>query len=749
MEGNKVSPVVFPEREQRYCPEGLAEDLTEGSEGSEGSGLDGSEMGDAPDIGRAGANLSRNTPKKRGVRSTKVYRHPTYPSEFKLRIVKLRLEEGHEVRQICEQSGISRNALFLWVKAYRAHGEAGLFPASPGGRSGREQRPAAVKDRIVALKLAEPSAGVKRISQVLRRWFHLPASPETVRRTLHANGLLISKPVPAPRAPPKPRFFERTTPNQLWQTDIFTFRLGGKNAYLIGYIDDYSRYLVSLGLYRSQTAEHVLETYRRAVGEYGVPREMLTDNGRQYTTWRGTTKFEQELKKDKVHHIRSRPHHPMTLGKIERFWKNIHGEFLCRAQFDSFEQAQERVRAWLKYYNHKRPHQGIGGLCPADRFFEIRNELRQVIERGMEENLLETALRGKPQRPFYMVGRLDGQSVTLQAHKGKLTMTVDDEQTQRQEELVYDLENGKVQHENDGNQGTQNLAAPVHGGGEMPVGTGVVDGAQFGGGTVQAVGRDLEPAQPVAGTGDGRDAVGVGAEIAGAEREHPAQRPVAGPPGAAGGPGGSGRDQAPRPGSDIPEAPEILRAVAADPVTASNPGSGCGVHPRETMTPPSTPVTPAELPLSPELVERVLRLLLAGGLPAGYGKTTVAAPPHSENVAPTAVTGEVHGHRRHESGSAPGDGSPDPVPDATVARGAQRQDHGSPGGAAPRGLAQDLERVAGTGNTSPVPGTLRPAHGPAGSAPGSGERRDAPGIATPGTPHPPPGGNLATPRGFA
>ena len=174
MEENKVSPMEFPEREQRYSPKGLAEDLPEGLEGSEGSGLDGIGMRDAPDIGRAGANRSCDTPKKRGTRSMNVHRHPVYPSEFKLRIVKLRLEEGHEVRQICEQSGISQSALFHWVNAYRAHGEAGLLPASSAGRSGREQCPAAVKDRIVALKQAEPSAGVKRISQVLRRWFHLP-----------------------------------------------------------------------------------------------------------------------------------------------------------------------------------------------------------------------------------------------------------------------------------------------------------------------------------------------------------------------------------------------------------------------------------------------------------------------------------------------------------------------------------------------------------------------------------------------
>ena len=194
--------------------------------------------------------------------------------------------------------------------------------------------------------------------------------------------------------PPKPRFFERARPNQMWQSDIMTFRLAGRNAYLIGFMDDYSRYIIALGLHRSQTAEHVLETYRRAVAEYGVPKEMLTDNGRQYTNWRGKTRFEREMQKDRVKHIRSRPHHPMTLGKIERFWKSILGEFLQRAQFDSFEQAVERCAFWIKYYNHKRPHQGIGGLCPADRFFEIAHDLKKTLQRGVEENVLELPSEG-------------------------------------------------------------------------------------------------------------------------------------------------------------------------------------------------------------------------------------------------------------------------------------------------------------------------------------------------------------------
>lgn len=228
-----------------------------------------------------------------------------------------------------------------------------------------------------------------------------------------------------------------------------TFRLGGRNAYLIGYLDDYSRYITALGLYRSQTAEHVIETYRRGISEYGVPKEMLTDNGRQYTNWRGTTRFEKELKKERVKHIKSRPHHPMTLGKIERFWQTIQQEFLQRAQFTSFENAVKRTAFWVKYYNYKRPHQGIGGLCPADRFFEIQHALKTTLEKGVEENALELALRGKPCDPFYMVGRMGDQSVIIRAEKGKIKMLVDDQDSTHEKELVYDARKDDINHEKD------------------------------------------------------------------------------------------------------------------------------------------------------------------------------------------------------------------------------------------------------------------------------------------------------------
>ena len=359
-----------------------------------------------------------------------------YGADFKLQVVKKFLEESVPIEVIRQECGISINSVRRWVRAYRSEGEAGLAKSRNGNGRGL---PTPVKQKIVELKEANPLFGIKRISQLLKRAFFLTASPETVRKTLHSESLMTAPPKKRQRNITRPRFFERSTPNQLWQTDIFTFRLGGRYAFLIGYIDDYSRYITGLELFRSQTAQNVIEVYRRAASEYNPPKEMLTDNGRQYTSWRGNSRFELELKKDKIHHIKSRPHHPMTLGKIERFWKTIFLEFLSRAQFGSFEDAVERIRQWVKYYNHRRPHQGIGGLCPADRYFEIQSELRKTIEQGIQDNLLEMALRDKPRLPFYMVGRMEGQSVVLRAEKGRLRLSVEAENDDITQEVVYNL----------------------------------------------------------------------------------------------------------------------------------------------------------------------------------------------------------------------------------------------------------------------------------------------------------------------
>jgi transposase InsO family protein len=474
----------------------------------------------------------------RSVRDTRNrLRTRRYTFDEKLKAVRLHVQEGFAQTLVSQETGVSISSLADWVRAYREQGEAGLRRKS-SPQQGR-RLPSAVAEKILELKRQHRWYGVKKIADALRRWFFLEASPETVRKTLHAAHLM-DPPAKARRNLTRPRFFERATPNQMWQSDLFTFRLGGKYAYAVAFMDDYSRYVVGFGLYRSPTAEAVIETYRIAVGEYSPPKEMLTDRGRQYTSWRGKSRFAAELTKDRVAHLVSRPQHPMTLGKVERFWATLWQEFLVRAQFDSFESARERLRLWVKYYNHRRPHQGIGGLCPADRYFEIQNELKKTVQHGIQENLLELALRGQPKAPFYLVGRMDGQSVVLKAEKGKLKLSVNEQ------ELTYDLEKGSDRAEDE----TQTAEAGERagdGGGESAGGAGDLDGAGEAGGSDAGDERELRDAPAVAGTGDGGDAPGAGkpgepggwrgvvAALAGALAEAPAN----GRPGKADGPAGA------------------------------------------------------------------------------------------------------------------------------------------------------------------------------------------------------------------
>jgi transposase InsO family protein len=407
-----------------------------------------------------------------------------------------------------------------WVTRYRQFGEEGLKDLKTGPAQPR--LPAPVRDKIIGIKTEQPTFGIKRISQLLRRMFFLKASPETVRQKLRQAQLMAPTPPPRKRNLTRPRFFERATPNQMWQSDIFTFRLGGRYAYVIAFLDDYSRYVVGADLFRSPTAQATIEVYRVAMGEYQPPKEMLTDNGRQYTTWRGTSRFEAELKKDRVIHIKSRPQHPMTLGKIERFWATIWQEFLTRAQFDSFEQARERIKLWIKYYNHKRPHQGIEGLCPADRFFEIQSQLRQTIDAGIQENILEMALRGQPKAPFYMVGRMEGQSVVLRAEKGKLKLELSDPQNNQSsgaapiKELVYELNKNFSDATEPKNENRKEETHPhlpqLHRGGQSPGGAGCVDRTLQTGGSLPADEHQMAHLPVLAEPGDGGNAPGAGSQ---------------------------------------------------------------------------------------------------------------------------------------------------------------------------------------------------------------------------------------------
>jgi len=345
-----------------------------------------------------------------GVQAKPNKKRKIFPAEVKLLAVEA-LELGLEVDEVSEIIGAGNSTIVKWRKLYYEGGEKALIRQAvyPGTRKicGTLER------RIKQMRLENPEAGVRRIRDELKRDQNIMVSAETVRRVVNEAGI-GNPPVQSKRRPPAVRRFEKEIPNALWQIDIFTFNLKRMyQVYLVGIIDDHSRYIVGHGLFRQQTAEAVLEVVKGAIGQWGAPREILSDNGRQFAAWRGKTQFQKVLKRQGIGHVRSAPHHPMTLGKIERFWKTIWTEFLDDSVFASFADARQRLDHWIGYYNHQRPHQGIGGASPADRFYGVADDVEEATRQGCSENALQLALGQETRPPLYLLGKLGNTDVRV------------------------------------------------------------------------------------------------------------------------------------------------------------------------------------------------------------------------------------------------------------------------------------------------------------------------------------------------
>jgi transposase InsO family protein len=333
-----------------------------------------------------------------------------FSPEVKLLAVKA-LEAGLTPAEVSEIVGAGNSSVTAWARAFRDGGVESLVRKSTSATTRRICEK--LERRIEQERRENPQSGVRRIRDELKRHEGLGVSAETVRRVVNDAGL-GNPPVEAGRKPAGLRRFEKELPNALWQIDIFTFQLKRLYpVYLVGIIDDHSRYIVGHGLFRQQTAEAVLEVVKGAVGQWGAPREILSDNGRQFAAWRGETRFQKVLKRQGIGHVRSAPQHPMTLGKIERFWKTIWKEFLEEAVFASFADASQRLAYWIAYYNHQRPHQGIGGGCPADRFYGLAEDIEEATRQGCKDNALRLALGQETKPPLYLLGKLGSTDVRV------------------------------------------------------------------------------------------------------------------------------------------------------------------------------------------------------------------------------------------------------------------------------------------------------------------------------------------------
>lgn len=321
---------------------------------------------------------------------------------------------------------VSKHTLYDWKKRFEAEGPSGLMDRPKGGPR-KMKLPELTRRTILMLKETHPEWGCQRISDMLLRGPALPASPQSVAKVLHEAGYVLSEEPTKPH-PDKVRSFERARPNQMWQTDLFTFVLKRQNrrVYLVAFMDDHSRFIVSYGLHASQSTALVLECLRAGIANYGVPQEILTDNGTQYVTWRGKSAFTRELEKRGIRQVVASPRRPQTLGKVERYWGTLWRECIEAAVFLDLGDAQKRIGLFIDYYNFQRPHQGLEGLVPADRFFGAAPEVLRTLKDRVAANALELAKNGTPKKPFYMAGNVGGKGFSVHAEGERVILTRED-----------------------------------------------------------------------------------------------------------------------------------------------------------------------------------------------------------------------------------------------------------------------------------------------------------------------------------
>ncbi len=161
---------------------------------------------------------------------------------------------------------------------------------------------------------------------------------------------------------------------QLWQMDVMSGVLvdDGTDLKVVTGIDDHSRFCVAAGLVARATSRAVCEVFKASMLRFGVPDEVLTDNGKAFTGRFGTHKaevlFDRMCRENGISHRLTAPRSPTTTGKIERFHQSVRKEFLADNTFASLHAAQQALGAWVDDYNNNRPHQALEMAVPAQRF---------------------------------------------------------------------------------------------------------------------------------------------------------------------------------------------------------------------------------------------------------------------------------------------------------------------------------------------------------------------------------------------
>jgi transposase InsO family protein len=280
---------------------------------------------------------------------------------------------GVPVTEVAARYEVSRQSVHAWIRRYAEGGLGGLIdrPRRPG--SCPHQVSAEVEAVACELRRDHPRWGPLRLVHELARAAVAPVpSRMSVYRVLVRHGLIS----PQPRKRPKESYrrWEREAPMALWQIDIVggAFLAGGTEAKIVTGVDDHSRYCVICQVVARPTGRAVCLAFAAALARFGVPAEVLTDNGKQFTDRfgkGGEVLFDRICRDNGIIHRLTAPRHPTTTGKVERFHGSLRRELLNdNAPFADLAAAQAAVDTWAGQYNTTRPHQSLDMASPAERF---------------------------------------------------------------------------------------------------------------------------------------------------------------------------------------------------------------------------------------------------------------------------------------------------------------------------------------------------------------------------------------------
>jgi transposase InsO family protein len=285
--------------------------------------------------------------------------------------------EGRGVREVARSHGVSKSWVSVQLARYREGGYEALAPRSRRAHTRPNRTPAELEDEIVLLRkhLVDEGfdAGARTIHWHLAKRRNDVPSLSTIWRILERRGFIEAQPQKRPHA--SLIRFEAALPNECWQADVTHWQLkDGSDVEILDFIDDHSRLIVAARVLAASAKVHdVVETFLAAGSAWGYPASVLTDNGAIFNGGprKGVTVFESLLEEMGIVYKHSRPYHPQTCGKIERWHQTLKRFLAKQPPARSRAELKAQIDRFVAYYNEERPHRARGSITPKDAFEAI------------------------------------------------------------------------------------------------------------------------------------------------------------------------------------------------------------------------------------------------------------------------------------------------------------------------------------------------------------------------------------------